>query len=202
MEVQLTDFENAAFSVFTVLVTRVILAFDLSLYVPLSRVDANMRRAQRMNAATTEKFYFRRQLAPNEVSEAQKFVNCCGGDDDDVFEEMTCLEIIDGKGDYFPGLAPLAYAYLDHIGCDGDTLARLSTYIELVRKKASGEAVTGASWIRKFIMEHPEYQQDSIVSPKIARDLAVAAHEVGLGLRAAPELTGGQVIRPITRSGA
>ena len=36
MEVQLTDFENAAFSVFTVLVTRVILAFDLSLYVPLS----------------------------------------------------------------------------------------------------------------------------------------------------------------------
>ena len=31
MEVQLTDFENAAFSVFTVLVTRVILAFDLSL---------------------------------------------------------------------------------------------------------------------------------------------------------------------------
>ena len=84
MEVQLTDFENAAFSVFTVLVTRVILAFDLSLYVPLSRVDANMRRAQRMDAATTEKFYFRRQLAPNEVSEAQKFVNCCGGDDDDV----------------------------------------------------------------------------------------------------------------------
>ena len=81
-----------------------------------------------------------------------------GGDDDDVFEEMTCLEIIDGKGDYFPGLAPLAYAYLDHIGCDGDTLSRLSTYIELVRKKASGEAVTGASWIRKFIMEHPDYQ--------------------------------------------
>jgi len=202
MEVQLTDFENAAFSVFTVLVTRVILAFDLSLYVPLSRVDANMRRAQRMDAATSEKFYFRRQLAPNEVSEAQKFVNCCGGDDDDVFEEMTCLEIIDGKGDYFPGLAPLAYAYLDHIGCDGDTLSRLSTYIELVRKKASGEAVTGASWIRTFITEHPEYQQDSVVSPKIARDLAVAAHDVGLGLRPAPELTGGQVIKPITRSGA
>ena len=202
MEVQLTDFENAAFSVFTVLVTRVILAFDLSLYVPLSRVDANMRRAQRMNAATSEKFYFRRQLAPNEVSEAQKFVNCCGGDDDDVFEEMTCLEIIDGKGDYFPGLAPLAYAYLDHIGCDGDTLSRLSTYIELVRKKASGEAVTGASWIRKFVTTHPDYQKDSVVSSKIARDLAVAAHDVGLGLRPAPELTGGQVIRPITRSGA
>ena len=32
-----------AFSVFSVLVTRVVLAFDLSLYVPLSRVDANMK---------------------------------------------------------------------------------------------------------------------------------------------------------------
>jgi hypothetical protein len=38
MEVQLTDFENAAFTVFVVLVTRVMLAFDLSFYIPLSKV--------------------------------------------------------------------------------------------------------------------------------------------------------------------
>lgn len=38
MEVQMTDFENAAFTVFIVLVTRVLLAFDLRLYVPLSKV--------------------------------------------------------------------------------------------------------------------------------------------------------------------
>ena len=40
MEVQLTDFENAAFTVFMALVTRVILAFDLSLYIPLSKVSS------------------------------------------------------------------------------------------------------------------------------------------------------------------
>ena len=34
---QLTDYENAAFVVFIVLVTRVILAFDLNLYIPLSQ---------------------------------------------------------------------------------------------------------------------------------------------------------------------
>jgi Glutamate-cysteine ligase len=39
MEVQLTDLENAAFTVFVVLVTRVILAFDLNLYIPLSKVS-------------------------------------------------------------------------------------------------------------------------------------------------------------------
>lgn len=41
MEVQLTDFENAAFTVFVVLVTRVVLAFDLALYTPLSKVGTH-----------------------------------------------------------------------------------------------------------------------------------------------------------------
>ncbi|CAN0547444.1 unnamed protein product, partial [Ectocarpus sp. 8 AP-2014] len=45
MEMQTTDAENAAFTVFVVLVTRVILAFDLNLYIPLSKVDDNMKRA-------------------------------------------------------------------------------------------------------------------------------------------------------------
>ena len=60
MEMQLTDFENAAFSVFVVLLTRVILTFDLNLYIPMSRVDANMQRAHSRNAAAKGKFYFRR----------------------------------------------------------------------------------------------------------------------------------------------
>ena len=37
MEVQLTDFENAAFTVFVILASRVLLAFDLNLYIPLSK---------------------------------------------------------------------------------------------------------------------------------------------------------------------
>ena len=38
METQFTDFENAAFTVFIVLASRVILAFELNLYIPLSQV--------------------------------------------------------------------------------------------------------------------------------------------------------------------
>lgn len=38
MEVQLTDFENAAFSIFTVLLSRAILYFNLNFYVPISKV--------------------------------------------------------------------------------------------------------------------------------------------------------------------
>jgi len=38
MEVQLTDFENAAFAVFIVLLSRAILAFNLNFYIPISKV--------------------------------------------------------------------------------------------------------------------------------------------------------------------
>lgn len=55
MEVQSTDAENAAFVVFVVLVNRVILAFDLNLYIPLSKVDENMRRAHMKDAVHEQK---------------------------------------------------------------------------------------------------------------------------------------------------
>lgn len=38
MEVQLTDFENAAFAIFVVLLSRAILYFNLNFYVPISKV--------------------------------------------------------------------------------------------------------------------------------------------------------------------
>lgn len=38
MEVQVTDFENAAFAVFVVLLSRAIMAFNLNFYLPISKV--------------------------------------------------------------------------------------------------------------------------------------------------------------------
>ncbi|KAI9189296.1 glutamate--cysteine ligase [Blastocladiella emersonii ATCC 22665] len=62
MEVQLTDFENAAYSVFIVLVSRVILCLDLDLYIPLSLVDANMATAQQRDAVLNGQFWFRQAI--------------------------------------------------------------------------------------------------------------------------------------------
>ena len=42
MEIQLTDFENAAFAIFNVLLTRVILSYNLNLYVPISKVPLSL----------------------------------------------------------------------------------------------------------------------------------------------------------------
>ncbi|KAH7888688.1 glutamate-cysteine ligase-domain-containing protein [Phlebopus sp. FC_14] len=64
MEVQMTDFENAAFAVFIVLLSRAILAFNLNFYIPISKVDENMQRAQKRDAARSGKFFFRKNVLP------------------------------------------------------------------------------------------------------------------------------------------
>ncbi|KAK4054315.1 glutamate--cysteine ligase [Microbotryomycetes sp. JL221] len=62
MEVQITDYENAAFAVFIVLLTRAIMSLGLNFYIPISKVDENMHRAHQRDAIHTQKFYFRRNV--------------------------------------------------------------------------------------------------------------------------------------------
>ena len=67
-------------------------------------------------------------------------------------------------------------------------------YLELIEARATGQSMTNAAWIRKFVVEHPEYAQDSVVSDGIAYDLMQACKEIGEGKRAAPEL-----LLPVTK---
>ncbi len=62
LELQLTDFENAAFAMFPVLFSRCLLAKGYDFYIPMSYVEENMRRAQKKDAVLREKFYIRRNI--------------------------------------------------------------------------------------------------------------------------------------------
>eukprot|EP00954_Amorphochlora_amoebiformis_P014556 1138878-Amorphochlora_amoeboformis.AAC.1 len=62
MEVQITDFENAAFTVFIALLSRAILAFGLNLYIPISKVDQNMKTAHFRDSVRANKFHWRRDV--------------------------------------------------------------------------------------------------------------------------------------------
>ena len=64
MEIQITDFENAAFTVFMVLITRVILSYHLNFYIPIKKVDENMETAHARDAVLAKTFFFRRNLFP------------------------------------------------------------------------------------------------------------------------------------------
>mmetsp|Transcript_13467 Transcript_13467/g.19270 ORF Transcript_13467/g.19270 Transcript_13467/m.19270 type:complete len:967 (+) Transcript_13467:80-2980(+) len=248
MEMQLTDFENAAFTVFIMLLTRVILAFDLNLYIPLSRVDANMQRAHSRDAASNGLFFFRRHMAPLQegddgygVKYTSMFANAANGasnitstmrstshtslsedildgngvsshrrsapvasrsSEENSYEEMTIAEIMTGKGDYFPGLIPLVRAYVDYINCDDITHEQLTKYLNFIEKRATGELITPASWIRKFVRTHKAYKGDSVVTDEIGYDLMIACNEIGEGVRHEPELLGDMKINRIKKDDA
>ncbi|TMW62156.1 hypothetical protein Poli38472_009649 [Pythium oligandrum] len=197
MEIQLTDFENAAFTVFIALVSRVILTFDLNLYIPLSKVNENMEAAHRVNAVMDEKFYFRCHLAPPEEEDCKTEGDCGRHGDADQCELMTIAEILLGKGSYFPGLVPLVYAYLDHIECDEATRKLVTNYLCLITKRATGELPTAATWMRRFVRAHPDYAHDSVVTSSIAYDLLMECQAIGEGQKQCPELLGEFRIEPV-----
>ncbi|TEB38333.1 glutamate-cysteine ligase catalytic subunit [Coprinellus micaceus] len=218
MEVQITDFENAAFSVFVVLLSRAIMYFNLNTYTPISKVDENMSRAQRRDAAKQGRFFFRKNVYPPGSSAAssgscspvdgapvkkeKKLRNCFvpppmpedafeslrGHAVEEEYEEMTINEIINGKGIEFPGLLSLVHSYLDTLEIEPADMLQIQQYLDLVRRRADGSLLTAASWIRNFVQSHPEYKQDSVVSQKINYDLLAAIDEIERGMREAPDL--------------
>lgn len=161
MEIQITDFENAAFAIFIVLLTRAILSFKLNFYIPISKVDENMQVAHQCGAVLNQKFWFRKEVFPTEGF----------GDVADEYTKMSINEIINGSEDGFPGLIPLIESYLNSVNCDVETRCELGRYLALVSKRASGELDTAATWIRNFIRSHPGYAKDSVVTEEINYDL-------------------------------
>ncbi|PGH28497.1 glutamate-cysteine ligase [[Emmonsia] crescens] len=207
MEIQITDFENAAFSVFMVLITRAILSFDLNLYIPIARTTENMETAHARNALLEQKFYFRKDPFPHRIPRHQQQQqqhhqqhsnpnNTSGNVSESSsrsssgfstpnlrpieseYELMTIADIINGTQDGFPGLIPLVESYLNGVNVDVETRCQLATYLELIRRRADGSLWTNAKWIREFVAKHPEYKHDSVVSEKICFDLVNAVEEV------------------------
>ncbi|CAG0895094.1 unnamed protein product [Cyprideis torosa] len=211
MEVQLTDFENAAYVIFIVLLTRVILKFNLNLIIPISKVDENMKRAQERDAVRKRKFWFRRDFqtsfttshcnggtcpkrtnSEESLSEETSRISSspqtnsvvengeADSHDDEEYMEMTIDEIINGR-DKSAGLVELVNNYIDTLEVDAVTRESLTQYLDLIRRRASGRTLTTASWMRKQVLEHPEYQRDSVVSDSIAYDLIEKCHAVSTG---------------------
>lgn len=225
MEIQITDFENAAFTVFLVLITRAILSFQLNFYIPILKVDENMETAHARDAVNERKFWFRRNPFPvraprsaaSRPGSGASTPNGSGsrsrsstpptptGPVENEYRLMSINEVINGTayarasakqtnghvngeapkeeeeedGEEFPGLIPLVESYLDSVNVDVVTRCELATYLDLIRKRASGELWTTAKWIRHFVANHPKYEKDSVVSEEITKDLVGAVIAMG-----------------------
>ncbi|KAK2464300.1 hypothetical protein APHAL10511_003757 [Amanita phalloides] len=215
MEVQMTDFENAAFALFIVLLSRAILTFSLTFYIPISKVDENMQRAQVRDASGSQKFFFRKNVYALGSSTAsssgsvspidevprkkeRKLRNCFppipmpeNGVLERVeqeYEEMTLQEIMNGKGEDFPGLIGLVYAYIETLDVGIEEMAKLKQYLDLIGRRSKGELQTPATWIRNFVRSHPSYKFDSVVSQEINYDLLKAVDALESGVCREPSL--------------
>jgi glutamate--cysteine ligase catalytic subunit len=189
MEIQITDFENAAFSIFIVLITRAILSFNLNFYIPITRVSENMETAHARDAVSEQKFWFRKDpFSPPPPSSSRTGASTPAdspsrpatplGPVEDEFEQMSINEIINGQHDGFPGLIPLVESYLNSMNVDVETRCDLARYLDLIRKRADGTYWTAAKWIRHFVQTHPSYKKDSVVNDEITFDLVKAAEQI------------------------
>ncbi|CAE6440672.1 unnamed protein product [Rhizoctonia solani] len=195
MEVQPTDFENAAMALFVILLSRAILKFGLNFYLPISKVDENMKRAQRRDAVRGERFWFRKHVGSITREPSSGISNGHGRTDvgrmpgavEDEYEEMTVNEIINGKQSHL-GLFGVVDAYIGSLDVDAARKLKLRKYVELIQRRADGSLQTPATWIRNFIRSHPAYKHDSIVSREVNYDLIKTIDEIERGDRHAPEL--------------
>jgi len=186
MELQITEFENAAFAVFSSLLMQTVHHFHLNLYIPISKVDQNMRRSQSQKAVLVHKFFVRRHLLPVDNANRSFFYDDSVQADtshdtvpnnlpSEAYHEVTVDYILNGdKKDGFKGLIPGMWHVAEKvIGVvpGSPQHSRLQKYTSLVSKRASGELMTCAPWIRHFVMSHPEYEHNSVVTPGVAHDL-------------------------------
>uniref|UniRef100_A0A8C9DDY2 Glutamate--cysteine ligase n=1 Tax=Prolemur simus TaxID=1328070 RepID=A0A8C9DDY2_PROSS len=185
MEVQLTDFENSAYVVFVVLLTRVILSYKLDFLIPLSKVDENMKVAQKRDAVLRGMFYFRKDICKG----GNAVVDGCGkvqNSTEPAVEEYTLMSIdtiINGKEGVFPGLIPILNSYLENMEVDVDTRCSILNYLKLIKKRASGMT------------------QDSVITDEMNYSLLLKCNQIANELCECPELLG-SAFRKVKYSGS
>ncbi|MCJ1343252.1 hypothetical protein MMC31_001445 [Peltigera leucophlebia] len=181
MEVQPTDFENAACAIFIVLFVRTLLHLDLSLYIPIKKLDENMATAHSRDAVLNGKFHWRYNVFPSSsptASTPHTPANAAAAaaakeeeeNEGDELSLLTIDEIINGSSiKEFPGLIPLIQIYLsaNTQTYPAPAIAKIKDYLSLVSKRASGQIPTTARSIRNFVHSQEGYHRDSRVSGEV-----------------------------------
>jgi len=188
MELQSNDFANAAFAVLVLLLTRLFTCFDCNFYIPLSKIDENMKRAHKMNAINTEKFYFR-----NAISRSPDSQKCLL---DSNYSEFTINEIFNGNPQRnFIGIVPMIRVYLETLSISEQADTKIQDYLNFISRRASGELITDATFIRDFVLKHPAYRQDSIVTHEINYDLIQTLDKIAHNTLIVPNLVPAEYLK-------
>ncbi len=86
------------------------------------------------------------------------------------------------------GLIQIIKDYLVNLEIDVETQCTIRQYLCLIESRARGDLMTPAAWMRKFVLQHPKYKQDSIVTDEINYDLMWRIKLISSGEIKCPEL--------------
>lgn len=166
MEIQITDFENAAYSIFIVLMARVAIEQNRCFYQPISQIDRNMKTAHLRDSVNSGRFWFRTNTS-NQTANS-----------DPRFQWLTLDEILNGCPT-FEGLLSMVRSYLSTCQLSQDEVRKINSYLNLIERRASGELKTDAQWIRDQVRSHRDYKFNSIITESINFDLMKNISKIG-----------------------
>ena len=121
LDIQLTDFENSAFTILLLLTSNIVNNYDVDFILPISLVDSNMDKAHIIDSAVDQKFYFNinsiRSTDPSQCSlKSTDFLKSNNNSQkcEPVYEELYLWEILEGvPSKNFIGLYALFYKFMN-----------------------------------------------------------------------------------------
>lgn len=138
LDIQITDFENAALCLIIIILSRMILSLHLNFKIPISKVDENIRRSNEMDAILTQKFWFRKHYVPANCELQTSSGRFAGAECECEPVELTIREIFEGTEEV-QGLFELMNNYLINIvKCSEQNLKDMGRYLEFFRRRISG----------------------------------------------------------------
>lgn len=171
MDIQPTSFENAAFSIFVVLFSRMVLSLNTTFYLPISKVDVNFSRTNTLNKVPQcirdwlefekeQKFWYRENIFDMGPP---------------VIKEGTIQEIFLGT-DKYCGILVAVERYLKEYS--EQDRKEVQKYLDFVRDRVSGRKMSVATYLRKYVSEHPLYAGDSRVPQQICDDIVAEIRDI------------------------
>ncbi|RVD93013.1 gamma-glutamylcysteine synthetase [Tubulinosema ratisbonensis] len=158
MEIQLTAYEMAAFTNFTILLIKSIIHFKLNIYIPISYIEKNFKNSNKFTRKPSDyfskltndpvKFYYRRNIYDNQTP----------------YIALDTLDVIFNGNDKFSGYIKYVRKYVKEIYGESKNL---EDQLNFVSKKFKGEYLSNSDYLRRLVLTHPDYKNDSFISDSV-----------------------------------
>ena len=170
-DVQITEFENAAYSVFIYLIVESILTFydALNPYLPMSKVWENMAVAHHRDSVLRERFFWKKTFNDDTGDSGLYTIDEIFHNKENGLFNVYINPILRHKGFIKKDWRELK---------DSSSNQRLYYYLKLISDRAAGRIPTLAKFLRDFVINHPTYKHDSKVTGLINYDMILMSERI------------------------